>query len=266
MASPDPRVAVLADVYSAEASGYLQTYSPYLVPLQRQLLNRVDLRGARRVLDLGCGPGAAVPDLRRAAPEALVVAADRAFGMVRLVSAAVPRVNLDAMALPFRDDAFDAVTMAFVVFHLPDPSAGLAEVARILTPGGRLALATWGARERLGSAWAVWDEELDRVNAPRGPQHGLSDYQSLGTREALEPYLIAAGFASTQFFSGSWRYRPDHEDFLAFMTKHVKSGRFDRLDEERRRCCLRAVVRRTKHLPPSELGLDADVLFAVARL
>jgi demethylmenaquinone methyltransferase/2-methoxy-6-polyprenyl-1,4-benzoquinol methylase len=260
---PDPRIAELAEVYSKEATGYLESYSPHLVPMQQHLVTLVDLRGARHVLDLGCGPGTALPFLRQA-PGALVVAADRAYGMLRLVAPDVPRVNLDAMALPFRDDVFDAVTMAFVVFHLPSPSAGLAEVARVLHAGGQLALATWGPDERLGSAWAVWNEELDRVGAPRGPQPGLSDYLALGSRATLGLHLGGAGFTDVRFHAGTWHFRPEHRAFLEFMTRHAMSHRLDTLDEQSRRSCLWAVVRRTKDLPPEELGLDSDVLYVVA--
>jgi len=54
---PDPRVADLADRYSAEATGYLETYAPELMPFTRRLLSMLEPAGARRILDLGAGTG-----------------------------------------------------------------------------------------------------------------------------------------------------------------------------------------------------------------
>jgi SAM-dependent methyltransferase len=257
-------VAELASRYSREAGGYLETYSPELGPFLRQLLTMARPRDARRILDLGAGPGASVPAIQAAAPEASLVVADRALGMIELAPAEVRRIVADAMNLPFAEASFDVVLMAFVAFHLPDPAGGFAEVARTLTPGGRLAIATWGLDERLGKAWSVWEEELDHAGAPALAPHGLPDHESLGSPELLGAPLRSARFRDPSFETGWWRYRPTHDGFMAFMTKHVVAGRFGELDPERREACVRAVTARTGDLPPEELGLDARVLFAVA--
>lgn len=260
----DDRVAVLAERYSAEAEGYLEVYSPHLLPFQRELLALVDLTRAARILDLGSGPGTAIPFIHAASPSALVVAADRAIGMIALAPSDSPRVALDAMDLPFADGSFDAVFMAFMAFHLPDPQAGFTEAARVLAAGGSLAIATWGADETIGDAWVVWDEELDRAGAPANAPVGLPDYRSLGTAEALTAPLQTAGFADIGFRMDRWTYRPSHEDFMAFMREHVVRDRLAALDPVRRAACIEAVTERTRGLPASDLGLDAEVLFAVA--
>jgi SAM-dependent methyltransferase len=56
-----------------------------------------------------------------------------------------PAVVGDALALPFRTDAFDAAVSAFSLNHLPDPRAGLAECRRVTRPGGTLLAATFPA-------------------------------------------------------------------------------------------------------------------------
>jgi demethylmenaquinone methyltransferase/2-methoxy-6-polyprenyl-1,4-benzoquinol methylase len=68
------------------------------------------------------------------------LACDFSLGMLRagLHRGALPRVAGDALRLPFAEAAFDAVTISFGLRNLVDPAAGLAEMARVTRPGGRL--------------------------------------------------------------------------------------------------------------------------------
>jgi hypothetical protein len=59
--------------------------------------------------------------------------------------ASVRGLRADAAALPFADGAFDAVVAMHMLYHLPDPAKGIAEMARVLKPGGFLAATTNGA-------------------------------------------------------------------------------------------------------------------------
>jgi ubiquinone/menaquinone biosynthesis C-methylase UbiE len=118
------------------------------VGLARWLLEELPLAETRRVLDLGCGVGALLPHLDRVAPRALIVGLDRTEAMVALGPRDFPLLVGDAAELPFADGSFDAVVMAFMLFHLPRPTAGLAEAWRVLRPGGSVGLLTWGDRVR----------------------------------------------------------------------------------------------------------------------
>ncbi|MFB1066140.1 class I SAM-dependent methyltransferase [Natrinema sp. H-ect4] len=72
-----------------------------------------------------------------------VVAADLSPEMVRTATTEYPRIEgvaVDAERLPFAADRFDAVTCRFAAHHFPDPAAFLAEVERVLEPGGVFAL------------------------------------------------------------------------------------------------------------------------------
>ncbi|MFE9450267.1 class I SAM-dependent methyltransferase [Streptomyces sp. NPDC006739] len=104
------------------------------------------LRAGDRVLDAGCGTGRALPPLRAAVgPTGVLVGLDLTPAMLRAaVRAGRDREGTlllaDVGALPLRSGTFDAVFAAGLVAHLPHPVENLRELARVVRPGGTLAL------------------------------------------------------------------------------------------------------------------------------
>lgn len=107
-----------------------------------------DLRGCRRILDAGCGNGRYLRFLLCAAePQAVLDGCDVSLGMLRrarqrLRSRRPLLVAAALQQLPYRDHSFDAVVCGWVLEHLPDLTAGLLELRRVLRPGGKLLLLT----------------------------------------------------------------------------------------------------------------------------
>jgi SAM-dependent methyltransferase len=95
-----------------------------------------------RVLEVGPGPGEVSERIQRELG-AEVVAIDVSERMVELArSRGVDARVGDVQELPFADGEFDLVVAAWVLFHVPDLDRGLAEIARVLRPGGRLVATT----------------------------------------------------------------------------------------------------------------------------
>ncbi|MFH9863313.1 class I SAM-dependent methyltransferase [Streptomyces sp. NPDC017202] len=115
-------------------------------PAYAAAVTELGLREGDRVLDAGCGTGRALPPLRDAVgPSGVVVGADLTPAMLEAaVRAGRDRAGrlllADVTALPLRSGSLDAVFAAGLVAHLPDPSRNLRELARVVRPGGALAL------------------------------------------------------------------------------------------------------------------------------
>ena len=91
------------------------------------------------VLDVGAGTGVSTEELGRSG--AYAVGADLSIGMLRAgrrTRPAVPLLAGDALALPFGDGTFDAVTISFALRNVVDTAGALRELARVTRPGGRL--------------------------------------------------------------------------------------------------------------------------------
>jgi ubiquinone/menaquinone biosynthesis C-methylase UbiE len=134
-------------------------------PVQRASLEALELSPADRLLDVGCGTGAA----SRAAAEmgAAVVGVDLSPEMVKeAMTLAGTRENLafeiaDVEHLPFPDARFTAVLCSNAFHHYPNPSRAVQEMTRVLKPGGRLAIgdATSDLRAaRLADRFLRWFE------------------------------------------------------------------------------------------------------------
>ncbi|HWM12327.1 MAG TPA: class I SAM-dependent methyltransferase [Solirubrobacteraceae bacterium] len=114
------------------------------------LLDAAGVIAGTRVLEVGCGLGDLVA--AAAARGAHATGTDLAEGMLEAARRRHPAIAFepaDAEALPFADGAFDATVAAFVINHMPDPERGVAELARVTRPGGRVALAMWGPFDRV---------------------------------------------------------------------------------------------------------------------
>jgi ubiquinone/menaquinone biosynthesis C-methylase UbiE len=105
-----------------------------------------DVRGCKRILDAGCGNGRYSKYLLRWADHDAVIAGfDLSQRMLkrarrRLHSPRINHVAADLTRIPFATGLFDAVVCGYVLEHLPDPRPGLAELARVMRPGGKMLL------------------------------------------------------------------------------------------------------------------------------
>lgn len=123
----------------------LMGMGPTMADERRIALEMLELAPGERVLDIGCGPGNFTRAFARAAGDGLVVGIDASETMLARAVTEPMAANMaylrgDAANLPFRDRTFDAVCCFATLYLVEEPARALDELARVVAPGGRVAL------------------------------------------------------------------------------------------------------------------------------
>jgi SAM-dependent methyltransferase len=149
--------AVAADAYDR----FMGRYSALLAP---EFADFAGVGSGRRVLDVGCGPGALTSELVERVSASNVSAADPSEQFVAAALERHPGVDVRRAAaeeLPFADGTFDAALAQLVVHFMADPGRGLAEMARVTRAGGVVAACVWdhaGEQTPLAPFWQAVHE------------------------------------------------------------------------------------------------------------
>jgi ubiquinone/menaquinone biosynthesis C-methylase UbiE len=182
-----------------------ELYQRYLVPRitalwAADLVERSAPRPGERVLDVACGTGVVARLAAERMGTGRVVGLDLNAGMLAVARTVAqnggPKVEwheASVLQMPYPDGTFDVVLCQLGLQFFPDRARALAEMFRVLTPGGRLALSVFTAIERTPMAHAL-AHALDRHLAPgassiKRSEHALSDGRLLKT------LVSAAGFS-----------------------------------------------------------------------
>jgi SAM-dependent methyltransferase len=178
MSSPDP-------IKFTDGAAYERFMAPWSRSAGALFIDWLALGPGLAWVDVGCGNGAFTEMiLARSAPshvsaidpsEAQIAAARQ-----RLSAKQVELSVGDALALPYDGTRFDAAVMALVLFFVPDPKKGAAELVRVTKPGGMVASYTWDIVRGGTPTQPLW-EELDAMGkpTPRPPSADVSRFAAL---------------------------------------------------------------------------------------
>jgi SAM-dependent methyltransferase len=191
------------------------------------LLEAAGATAGRALLDVACGPGPV--SAAAVARGCMVTGVDFAAAMVALARARVPTARFheaDAEALPLPDGGVDAVVSNFGLHHFPFPVRALAEMRRVLRPGGRLAATVWAAPED-NPAWrfvhqaiaAHGNPAVDLPTAPHGRLNRIADCAAL---------LCEAGWPADQIdvrlVASDWRLATPDDLIAGFLAGTVRTA------------------------------------------
>jgi SAM-dependent methyltransferase len=198
---PDQNTAARAGFRNAEAyERFMGRWSRLLAPL---LIGFGGLSDGERVLDVGCGTGSLTFSLAETANLAAVTGIDLTQDFLDFARArnADPRIafeQADARALPFADDAFDRAFAMLVLHFLPDAARAVAEMRRVVRPGGTVAAAVWdgyGGQPHIRMVWdiaGVLDQGLERplFRPMTAPGEMAEAWEAVGLRDIEETSLM----------------------------------------------------------------------------
>jgi len=187
------------DVAAESYDAFMGRYSRLL---SAQMADLAGVRAGQRVIDVGCGPGALMAELVTRLGAAAVAGVDPSESFVDAARARHPGADVRLAAaedLPFEDATFDAAIAQLVVHFMPDPVAGLREMARVTRPEGVVAACVWdhaGAQGPLGLFWDAareLDPNVHDESALAGAREGhlVWLFEAAGLRE-IEPATVVA--------------------------------------------------------------------------
>ena len=269
MGTPEDAKVKAATTYNAAADHYDDPANSFWERFGRRTVERLNLPSGARVLDVCCGSGAsAIPAAQAVGANGFVLGVDLAEDLLELARAKARRHGLKQIAfrtgdlldlgLPMAD--FDVVVCVFGIFFVPDMQAAARELWRLVRPGGKLAITTWGPRffEPLNTAF--WNA----VRAVRPDLYkGFNPWHRLEEPDAVRSLLVGAGVNTPEVVleTGSHLLRSP-EDWWRMILGSGYRGTIEQLDAPSRE----QVRRENLHFirEAAVQSVEANVIYAVA--
>jgi ubiquinone/menaquinone biosynthesis C-methylase UbiE len=269
MTTPDEAKARAAATYNAAADFYDDPANAFWHRFGRRTIERLGLPAGAHVLDVCCGSGAsALPAAEAVGPGGSVLGIDLAENLLALARAKAAARGLgnvefrvgDMLDLPGPAARFDSVVCVFGVFFVPDMTAAVRALWRMVRPGGRLAVTTWGSNFFEPASTAFWNAVRDvRPDLYRG----FNPWDRLCEPSALRALLHDGGAASADVVAEAGEHPiPSPEAWWAAVVGSGYRGTLEQLDaadRERVHHANLAYVRRS-----GIRAVEANVVYAVA--
>jgi ubiquinone/menaquinone biosynthesis C-methylase UbiE len=259
-----------ACTYGAAADHYSLASLNFWDRFGAATVSRLPLTAGHTVLDLCCGAGAsAIPAARVAGPEGRVLGIDVAEPLLERARARAAREGLaniefrygDATRTALPDGSFDAVICVFGVFFAPDMAGFVAEMWRLVRPGGVLAITTWGPGLFEPANTAFWESVRD---VEPSLFKAFNPWDEITTEAALADLLSRGGVKHPAVMATPGWHHLDHPDrFWDIVLGSGYRATIDALSQEQHDLVRRRVL--------SELHSDGitslrtDVVFSIAQ-
>lgn len=195
---------------------YEAVFEPFTLQFARAAMSTLKLTAGCSVLDVGAGSGGAA--LAMADQGLRVTAIDASSRMVDRIQTraaergvAIEALSMDGQALQFKDATFDGALSVLGIILFPDPTRGLAEMRRMVRPGGWVSVVTWTqpqnyelAAELRAASQAVWPEQPPAALPAQLRYREESDFRALFTAAGLGEPAITTATARLEAPSARW--------------------------------------------------------------
>lgn len=262
--------------YGASAETYRDYWAPALLSFVSPIFESIPDRpadGAERRpsgLDLGCGVGVITDAiLNRFGGRIRMTGADLVPEMLGQARKSLPGtdfVRVDAPRLPFPDQAFDFVLATFMLQHVREQRRTIAELYRVVKPGGGCLIATWGRNDPGCGAFEVWEDALMEFGASADdPDPPRRWDETIITGEALRPLITSAGFQilSMALTTPGWIWTPESLERLR-VNMGAPARRFRAMPPAKRNAMLNEVRQRLRTLEAGDFSWSPEVRLTVA--
>jgi SAM-dependent methyltransferase len=250
-------------------SAYDRHVGRYSPALAAALITAAGVERRQRALDVGCGTGALAQALAARLGAGSVAAVDPSPASVDTCARRVPGADVRvarAEQLPFRNGDFDAALAQLVVPWMSDPQRGVAEMHRVVRPGGVVAACTWDFANGMTMLRAFWDAAV-AVDRRRATQAGALDRTRLCDPDQLRELWARIGLLEVD--AGALVVGADYADFDDFWWPFTAgvggSGRYCASLDEAGREALREEVRRRLGSPTGPFRLTARAWYVRGR-
>jgi SAM-dependent methyltransferase len=195
-----------------------------LEPAAHHVVALAGIARGERVLDLACGTGNAAIEAARAG--AAVTGLDAAPRLIEVAEARAAAAGVeaafvvgDAQELPFEDGAFDCVVSVFGVIFVPAPPRAMAEIVRVLAPGGRALISAWRPEGPVHRMVGVLARGVAKAGGPSRPPFAWHDPDAVRelaaeigphppTVDAEDGRLVIEGASPEAYFADAETYHP----------------------------------------------------------
>jgi ubiquinone/menaquinone biosynthesis C-methylase UbiE len=268
-ASNDPKVRA-ASVYNTCADCFDAAPLGFWDRVGRRTVERLSLEPGASVLDVCCGTGAsALPAAEAVGAGGRVLGVDLAENLLRLARRKAEQRALshaefrtgDLEALDPGAETFDAVVCVFGIFFLPDMAAGVRHLWRLVRPGGKLAITTWGPRTMEPGDSAFWSA----VRVERPELHkSFNPWDSIQDPAGLSALLRKGGVDSGEVVSEAGaQLLTAPEDFWTILLGTGYRATIEQLDPAARERVRRATLGALSE--QNVRSVEANAVYAVAR-
>jgi ubiquinone/menaquinone biosynthesis C-methylase UbiE len=243
---------------------------PFWNRFGQNTVDRIQLQPGAKVLDVCCGSGAsAIPAAVKVGHTGSVLGADLADSLLELARQKSQQQGLtniefrcgDFTSLGLPNESFDAIICVFGIFFVPDMEAAVAELWRMLRPGGKLAITSWGTRVFEPANQTFWN--AIKIERPELYKQ-FTPWYRIGDTDSLKALLESSGATNVEVFAEIDSHQlTTPEDWWTMVMGGGIRGTIDRLD-----AATQARVRSVnmQFLQDNHIqALDSDVLYAISQ-